>query len=82
MTVPKPFRIAKDPRSRLLNAKWDTGLHYERISLLPIDQDLPCLRIEEKGEAVSKVEYTSGKRNAVLELRSAEQKTVEIKLLR
>jgi hypothetical protein len=38
--------------------------------------------MEEKGEVVSKVEYTSGKRIAVMEMRFSDQKTVEIKLLK
>jgi hypothetical protein len=79
----KPLaRVAKDPRSRLFNAKWDTKVHFERVYLLPVDQDLPCLRMEEKSEGVSKVEYTKGKKVAIVESTFADQKTVEIKLLR
>lgn len=79
---PPTARIAKDPRSQLFNAKWDTSFNYEAINLLPMDQDLPCLNMVEKGEAFSKVAYTSGKRFATMEFRSSEQKTVEIKLLK
>jgi hypothetical protein len=73
-------RIAKNPR-RLLNAKWDTSMHFQSISLLPMNQDLPCSRLEEKGEGISKVNFTSREKAATLEIRFTQQKTVEVKLL-
>jgi hypothetical protein len=75
-------RIAKNLRSQLLNAKWENNFHYEGISLLPIDQELPCLHVEEKAEAFSKVTYTSGKRFATMEFRLLGQKTLEIRRLK
>jgi hypothetical protein len=78
----KPIpRIAKNPTSRFPNAKWDNLLHFEAISLLPLDQDLPSLRMEEKGDAVFKVEYSSAKGPAVLEMHQAEQRRVDVKVL-
>jgi hypothetical protein len=74
-------RIAKDPRTRLFGAKWDTKLQYERINLLPVSQDLPNLRMEEKGEAISRVKLVLRGKVAALELRFTGQKTVEINLL-
>jgi hypothetical protein len=79
----KPIaRFAKGPGSRLLSAKWDSSIHSQGTLLLPLDEDLPCLRMVNHVEAVSKVNYPSEKRPIVLEFRYTEEMTQEIKLVR
>ena len=71
-------RIAQDPKNQRYQTTWDTKIRFKVAILLPVDDKLPPMLQEEKGEGVANARMDSGEIIAGIEIRYEMERTVEL----